>query len=72
MLDQNDYASEPVTGSVSTPRAGATTGPDLLSVVVDATNAANKLVVFTFDENIDPAPAIGIRGWGLRLLQLRR
>lgn len=54
----NDYASEPLAGSASAPRAGATTGPDLLSVAVDATNAANKLIVFTFDENIDLAPTV--------------
>lgn len=53
----NDYASEPVTGSVSTPRAGATTGPDLVSVTVDVTNAANKVIVYTFDESVNPTPS---------------
>lgn len=51
----NDYASEPVGGSVSASRAGATTGPDLLSVAVDASSAANVLIVYTFDESINPA-----------------
>ena len=54
----NDYASEPVSGGASSARAGATTGPDLISVTVDSTNAANKLIVYTFDENINPAPSV--------------
>lgn len=53
----NDYASEPLGGSVSAPSPGATTGPDLVSAVPDTSDSANKIIVYTFDENIDPAPA---------------
>ncbi len=53
----NIVASEPVAGSVATPVAGATTGPDLVAVDVDSQDAAAKRVTFTFDENLAPVPS---------------
>lgn len=52
----NIVASEPVTGSAVSPVAGATTGPDLTSVTVDATDANHKIVTYTFDESLNPNP----------------
>ena len=49
-------ASEPVAGSVARPVAGATTGPDLVSVTTDVTDAAHKRVKYVFDENLNPSP----------------
>jgi hypothetical protein len=53
----NTIADEPTTGSLATKFAGATTGPDLTAVAVNAANAASKLVSFGFDESINPTPA---------------
>lgn len=54
---QNIVASEPVTGSAAVPAAGATTGPDLTGVSVDAAVADHKIVTFTFDETLNPSPS---------------
>jgi len=53
---KNIVASEPVAGSVAKPVAGATTGPDLVSVTTDVTNAQHKRVKYVFDENLNPDP----------------
>jgi hypothetical protein len=48
-------ASAPLRDAGVTPRAGATTGPDLIDVSVDVSDSANKRVSYIFDEDIDPA-----------------
>lgn len=55
----NIVASEPVTGSVARPVAGATTGPDLIDATVDGADPANRIVTYTFDENLNPSPSRG-------------
>lgn len=55
----NIVASEPVAGSAARPVAGATTGPDLISATVDASDPANRIVTYTFDESLDPSPTRG-------------
>lgn len=53
----NDYGSEPVSGSQASTGAGATTGPDLVGVSVSTDPPNAKTITYTFDENINPAPA---------------
>ncbi|HEX6391775.1 MAG TPA: hypothetical protein VFZ89_20075, partial [Solirubrobacteraceae bacterium] len=53
---KNIVASEPVGGSVAAPAAGATTGPDLVRVDIDTSQANNFRAKFVFDENLNPAP----------------
>lgn len=50
---RNVPSSEPLGGSVATPAAGSTTGPDLIGAARDL---ADSSIVFTFDENLDGSP----------------
>jgi hypothetical protein len=53
---KNIVASEPVTGSAAAPAAGATTGPDLVRVDIDTSQANNARAKYVFDENLNPDP----------------
>ena len=67
----NDYASEPVTAARRVRAPVRLPAPVLPSVTVDPRVPANKLIVYTFDENIDPAPSVAYSCSELRLLQRR-
>lgn len=54
----NDYASEPLQGSAAGTAPGSTTGPDLTGVAVNTDPPTAKTITYTFDENINPAPAV--------------
>ena len=58
----NTIASEPATGSAHSRFAGATTGPDLVDVAINATDGAHKRLTYVFDENLNPSPGVAYDG----------
>ncbi|WP_354701165.1 hypothetical protein DSM112329_01472 [Paraconexibacter sp. AEG42_29] len=52
-------ASEPVIGSAAKPAGGATTAPDLIDATADISAGNAKIVTYTFDESLNPAPSRG-------------
>ncbi len=53
---KNIVASEPVGGSAAQPAPGATTGPDLVRVEIDTSQANSVRAKYVFDENLNPNP----------------